>query len=416
MISIESSNTHNFTKITTTDLSNDKLIPKTGLIAQHGCHYYSLLAPIDCFGEIVCALLLERFDPCQMDSQDKTLLLKLHSEDACASKLFNVESLIKLISKLNDWKILINYLPEREDFIMSREEIFIECPKFGGELNPWGDKARRDYAHPFDSTIIKFLDNPAINSVFKHLVEMMADSTWGPVVASGVEINDHNYPELNKLVNECVQTLNIHRPYVIISSALSGLNAMAFGSDDEPYVALSPLMVKTMNPTQLKFVIGHECGHVAMGHMIYHTVISIASVFASALPIIGPIINTVGTLPLMAWSRRSEVSADRAGLLCCGELEAAQRTLIQLEMPFMDASQIDIPEYVANSERFLKKGVLRKINEFDDAHPIIPKRIKALNVFTQSEKYYRITSQRVSNDLLSDHDLEHTIESIIKVL
>lgn len=416
MISVESSNTHNFTKITITDLSNDKFIPKTGLIAQHGCHYYSLLAPIDCFGEIVCVLLLERFDPCQIDSDDKTLLLKLHSEDECTSKLFNVESLVKLISKLNDWKITITYLPEREDFIMSRGEIFIECPKFGGEQNPWGDKARRDYAHSFDSTIIKFLDNPAINSVFKHLIEMMADSTWGSVVASGVEINDHNYPELNKLVNECVETLNIHRPYVIISSVLSGLNAMTFGSDDEPYVALSPLMVKTMSPTQLKFVIGHECGHVAMGHMVYHTVISIASVFASALPIIGPIINTVGTLPLMAWSRRSEISADRAGLLCCGELEAAQRTLIQLEMPFMDASQIDISEYVANSERFLKKGVLRKINEFDDAHPIIPKRIKALDVFTNSEKYYRITSQRTSEDLLSDHDLEHKIESIIKVL
>ena len=346
-----------------------------------------------------------------------SLLLKLHSEDACTSKLFNIESLVKLTSKLNDWKITIYYLSERrEDYIMSRGEIFIECPQFGSEQNPWGDKARRDYAHSFDSTIIKFLDNPAINSVFKHLIEMMADSTWGSVVASGIEINEHNYPELNKLVNECVKTLNIHRPYVIISSALSGLNAMAFGSDEEPYVALSPLMVKTMSPTHLKFVIGHECGHVAMGHMIYHTVISIASVFASALPIIGPIINTVGTLPLMAWSRRSEISADRAGLLCCGELEAAQRTLIQLEMPFMDASEIDIPEYVANSERFLKKGVLRKINEFDDAHPIIPKRIKALDIFANSEKYYKITSQRISEDLLTDRDLDHKIESIIKVL
>ena len=217
-------------------------------------------------------------------------------------------------------------------------------------------------------------------------------------------------------MNECVDTLNIHRPYIIISSALSGLNAITFGSDDEPYIALSPLVVQTMNPTQLKFVIGHECGHVAMGHMVYHTVISIASVFASALPIIGPVINTVGTLPLMAWSRRAEISADRAGLLCCGDLEVAQRTLIQTGMPFMNASQIDISEYVANSERFLKDGVLRKISEFDDAHPIIPKRIKALEAFVNSEKYYRITSKKTSDNLLSDHELENKIESIIKVL
>ena len=416
VILVESSSTHNVTKITTTHLSNDRWIPKMGLIAQYGCHYYSLLAPIDCFGEIVCALLLEQLEPCQIDMDEKILLLKLHAKDECESKWFHVESLVKLTNKLKNWKITINYLPEREGFIMSRGEIFIECPQFGGEQNPWGDKARRDYAHSFDSTIIKFLDNPAINSVFKHLIEIIADSTWGSIVASGIEINDHNYPELNKLVNECVDTLNIHRPYIIISSALSGLNAITFGSDDEPYIALSPLVVQTMNPTQLKFVIGHECGHVAMGHMVYHTVISIASVFASALPIIGPVINTVGTLPLMAWSRRAEISADRAGLLCCGDLEVAQRTLIQTGMPFMNASQIDISEYVANSERFLKDGVLRKISEFDDAHPIIPKRIKALEAFVNSEKYYRITSKKTSDNLLSDHELENKIESIIKVL
>lgn len=416
VISIESSNTPSFTKITIEDPACAKLIPRIGLFAQSGNSYYFMLTPIDCFGEIVCTLLLEQFKPELMNSNDKKILLRLHLVDSYSSKLFYAVTIIKLASKLNDWKIMIYYLPERGGFIMSKEEIFIECPKFGDEQNWWGDKARRDYAHSFDSTMIKFLDNPAINSVFKHLVEMLSDSTWGPVIASGVEINDKNYPELNKLVNECVDTLNISRPYVIISSALSGLNAMAFGSDDEPYVALSPLMVKTMSQQQLKFVIGHECGHVAMGHMVYHTVISIASTFASVFPIIGPIVNTVGTLPLMAWSRRSEISADRAGLLCCGELEVAQRTLIQLEMPFLDASQIDIPEYVANSQRFLKKGVLRKINEFDEAHPIIPKRINALDVFINSEKYYRATSQRISDDLLSDYDLEHKIESIIRVL
>lgn len=298
---------------------------------------------------------------------------------------------------------------------MLNDEIIIECPKFGDIKNLWGDKARRDYAHSVDSAITNFLDSPAINSIFKHLVEMMADSTWGAVVASGIQINEHNYADLNKLVNECVETLNIPRPYVIISSALPGLNAMAFGSDEEPYVALSPLMVKTMSPQQLKFVIGHECGHVAMGHMVYHTVISISSVFASALPIVGPIINTVGTLPLMAWSRRSEISADRAGLLCCGDLKVAQRTLIQLEMPFMDASQIDINEYVDNSEKYLKKGVLRKINEFDDAHPIIPKRVKALEVFTDSGKYYRAAQRTANKAVLSDEELEQRTENIIKV-
>lgn len=299
---------------------------------------------------------------------------------------------------------------------MDREEIFIECPKFGDKLNPLGDKARRDYALPLDSTITNFFDNPVINSVFKQYVEMGADSRWGSVVASGVEINDHNYPEMNKLVEECVETLNIHRPYVIISSAVPGCNACTFGSDEEPYIALSSLLIKTLSPTQLKFVIGHECGHVAMGHMVCHTAINMTTIFAKKTPIIGDIIEKVGTAPLNVWGRRTEISADRAGLICCRNLEAAQRALIQIELPFMDVSEIDISEYIVNSEKYLKKGILRKATEFEEAHPILPKRIKALEVFSNSEKYYRIISQNTSEDLLSDRDLDREIEKIIKVL
>ena len=192
---------------------------------------------------------------------------------------------------------------------------------------------------------------------------------------------------------------------------------MAFGSDEEPYVVLTPLMVKTMSPAQLKFVIGHECGHIAMGHMIYHTVVECATHFASVLPVIGPVIRKVGLLPLMAWSRRSEISADRAGLLCCGDLETAQRTLIQIEMPFLDASQIDVQEYVKNSEKFLRGGNIRKLGEFSSAHPVTPKRIKALDVFANSAKYCRLTSRSMtSSKLLSNSELDRETENIISVL
>ena len=40
------------------------------------------------------------------------------------------------------------------------------------------------------------------------LLEVACDSTWDSVVASGIQINEHNYADLNKLVNECVETLN----------------------------------------------------------------------------------------------------------------------------------------------------------------------------------------------------------------
>lgn len=277
-------------------------------------------------------------------------------------------------------------------------------------------KAKRGYAHPLDSKIIKFLDNKAVNSVFNRLIAMAADSTYGPMIASGVLLDENNYPEINAIIDECVAELGIKKPYAIISNQVPGINAITFGSDAEPYIAISPLLVKTMSTQQLKFVIGHECGHIAMGHVLYHTVVNLATLFAQQVPVIGPIVNTVGTFPLMAWSRRSEISADRAGLLCCGDGEVAKRTLLQLSMPFMDAGQINIHDYVEASEKYLEKGVLRKITEFSDAHPIIPKRINALSVFENSEKYYVLSDQDVPEDALSDSTLELVTERIIKIV
>lgn len=369
----------------------------------------------DCAGDMALELMICKISNTDVSDSDKRIMLQIWKHGRINTKYYTEESLIKIFSRLKDWDISVKY-KEKEGEYMDKERFYVECPEFGRDFDLHSERARRDYAHPVDSGIIKFLDNPAVNSVFKQLVEMMSDSTHGQVVASGVVINEKNYPELNKLVEECVAELRIKRPYVIISSAISGLNAMAFGSDEDPYVALSPLLVKTLNPVQLKFVIGHECGHIAMGHMIYHTVISIAAMFASAVPIIGPAVNTVGALPLMAWSRRSEISADRAGLLCCGDCEAAQRTMLQLMMPFMDASRIDLDDYVNNADNYLKKGVIRKLNEFNDAHPIMPKRIHALSEFTSSAKYYKLTGREIPMGAISDSELENRVENIIRIL
>lgn len=330
-------------------------------------------------------------------------------------KYYTEGALIQIFSMLKNWKIeTIN----KEVFSMGNNGMFhVEAPEFSEDsFTVKSTKVKRDYAHPVDAGIVKFLDNKAVNAVFKNLVEMLADSTYGPIIASGIRISNKTYPEIDTIVDDCVKELGIVKPYVIISSSIHGLNAMAFGSDDEPYVAISPLLAQTMSPEQIRFIIGHECGHIAMGHMVYHTVISIATNFASAIPVIGPIVQKVGTLPLMAWSRRSEITADRAGLLCCGNVNTAKRTLLQLEMPFMKAEKIDISEYVSNSEEYLNNGVLRRLNEFSNAHPIIPKRIQALDEFVRSNKYYHSIGKNAPADTIDDTALESSIENIIKVI
>ena len=170
-----------------------------------------------------------------------------------------------------------------------------------------------------------------------------------------------------------------------------------------------------MNRDQLKFVIGHELGHLALGHVVYHTAINLMGIAGGMLPLVGPVIDKTLSFPLNAWSRRSEISADRAGLICCGDVHTAKQALFRLEAGFMDISDIDVDEYVRNSEAVLNSSTLGKLAEITHKHPIIPKRIKALDYFAKSEIFYHSMGIPAEPGALSEAKLMQEVEKILAV-
>ena len=153
-----------------------------------------------------------------------------------------------------------------------------------------------------------------------------------------------------------------------------------------------------------------------MGHVMYHTLVSSTSIFIAHIPIIGNVLNSSAGMLLKAWSRRSEITADRAGLLCCEDLDAAKRSLLQLEAGFINADNLDIDSYLENSRKFRKRSFLRRVGEYTAEHPMLSKRIEALEMFRNSEKYYKVTGTSVHGSTISDSELENDIEKILKVM
>lgn len=274
---------------------------------------------------------------------------------------------------------------------------------------------QRNYCHPIDSSIIRALDNPAVNVVFRKVLSVAADSSFGQVIATGVPVNQRSFPHIYRIVKQCADTLRIPMPYVIVSSSV-GFNAFTTGSDQKPYIVLGSMLVKAMKEEYLHFVIGHECGHIAMGHVLYQSVANAMAYMASNVPVIGQLVNSTAGLALNAWSRRSEISADRAGLLCCGNLETAQYALLQIEMGLIDAENTNLDDYIDSSNQFRKDGIIRRLGELGQSHPLIPKRIEALELFTRSSLLYRIAGHTPPHDALNDRTLEREIEELLKVL
>lgn len=300
----------------------------------------------------------------------------------------------------------------------------IKCPGFDESFNsnsilmlPLSSK--RDFSHPIDGKLIKRLDSPVVNAILKPIVEQIADFYQGQILAAAIPVNANSFSEIDKLVNECVRTLGIRRPYVVISNSI-GFNAYTVGSDEEPHIVIGAHLVKVMSPQQLKFIIGHECGHILMGHVMYHFLASNTSVLVKMIPVIGPVLapvldSTVGLL-LKAWSRRSEITADRAGLLCCNDLNVAKRSLLQLEAGFIDADNVNIDSYLENSRKFRNRSMLRRVGEYTADHPMLSKRIEALDLFARSKKYYKFLGTSAPLTAISDHQLEADIEKLLKIM
>lgn len=295
-------------------------------------------------------------------------------------------------------------------------QILINLGEYTSEKEEMEESSVDRYGHPIDSGLVKMLDTPVINGVFRGLVNLNADTAMGQMLASGIPVTAESFPELNATVDRCVDKLKIRRPYVVVSNQVPGINAITFGSDEEPYIAISSLLNKLMDEEEMCFVVGHECGHIAMGHVVYHTAANAFGIFSQYIPFVGPTVYSTISFPLNAWSRRSEITADRAGLICCESLDVAEKTLVHLESAHADSDSVDIEDYLANSRRFLKGGMLRKIGEYRSSHPLTPKRIEALKLFAASDMYLKMKGVTFQSPVLTGKELAEQVEKIIKVL
>ncbi len=310
-------------------------------------------------------------------------------------------------------------LPSLREYAKEKDADIAVSPLSGGNRAEVSAEARRsilEFAHPVDQSVIKTLDNPAINAVFNKIVQTSIDANYGLILATGIHVSQNAYRQLYEIVVECAKELEIPVPYVIISDSVHGLNACTAGTNQFAFIAISTMLPVVFSFEEMKFVIGHECGHLALGHVVYHSAVSMMGAAGGLLPLVGPVIAKTISYPLNAWGRRSEISADRAGLICCGDINIAKRTLLRLESGLLNIDSVDINEYVKESERMLDNTSIGKFAEFNMQHPIIPKRIKALDLFSKSEVYGKHIGQPIDADSLGWDQLSKETEKIIEVM
>jgi len=192
-------------------------------------------------------------------------------------------------------------------------------------------------------------------------------------------IDQSQTPELARLVHECGLKLQPGQVDAFLVNQKQ-FNAYTFGIENPKALVLFSPLLKVMNPVELKFIIGHEMGHVALGHTCLNTILGgmagIPAPFGAAV-----LLYTA----FRWWNRMCEYSADRAGLLACGDINAAISALVKLVAPDVQ-TQRDFERALSMVDAE-DDSASNRLAEVFQTHPMVIRRINALKGYARTKEY-----------------------------
>jgi Zn-dependent protease with chaperone function len=198
-----------------------------------------------------------------------------------------------------------------------------------------------------------------------------------------VAVSPHRAPRLAALVEETMARLK-PGPVQVFIAPHDALNAYTFGLSAPKVLVLHSALLEVMDEDELRFVLGHELGHVALGHTWLNSLVGGMAGIPSPF-----VASVLLSMAFLWWNRACEFSSDRAGLLACGDVQRAITALTKLSI----GRDIRSP---AELERALRRvdaeddHALSGLGEALSTHPMTIRRIEQLQRYATSDEYRRL--------------------------
>ncbi len=247
------------------------------------------------------------------------------------------------------------------------------------------------YQHPEDrraTEAIKVL-SPVVAVTRLIIAHMGEPSVTGQLLGNAVKAGPKQFPRLYGIAEECARILHVPVPDIYVRQNPT-YNAMTFGVD-KPFILLYSALVDGFSDDELRYILGHEMGHIKSQHSLYLTTFHLLTTQAARLVArygLGMLVFRAARLALESWSRSAELSADRAGLICSQDVDTAARALVKLVLGSRRlASEVDVDVFLRQSEA---GSAYNTVSELGESHPLVARRIRELRDFDQSTEYAAI--------------------------
>ncbi|MCM1220683.1 MAG: M48 family metallopeptidase [Lachnospiraceae bacterium] len=224
------------------------------------------------------------------------------------------------------------------------------------------------YAEWDDNYMGDFIGNPITRQFLRTVTDHYYADQLDEILLQSKELTKTSYPSFYIVYLGCCEKLGLYkRPKAYITSRLQGINALSIEVKDKRMILISRRVVISLTVKEQAFILGHELGHHQQGNLVCHTLNGLLDNLNNKTEIIGPIIADAVEVPLKRWCRCSEFNADRAGIICCGDIEVVKGLFQKLGM---------CQQMSAYSE----------YSEIGSSHPHFQTRLSALAKYTTVQK------------------------------
>ncbi len=247
------------------------------------------------------------------------------------------------------------------------------------------DTTGHEYTYTFDrQSRLAFENTRPVALAVEASVRLFKQLGRHQLLGHAVKVSERQLPRIYHLTRSACDTLQITMPQVFVVNNPT-FNAGTLGTNEDSFVMVHSALVNEYSDEELLTVIGHECGHIHNSHVAYLTALHYLTYMAGMFL---PWILQPALVALRTWSRRAEITCDRAGMLVAKDQQASERAITKLAV----GSRKLYEEF--NLDAFLEQHEegsqgIGKYMEVFATHPWLPKRVLAMRVFGESELYRR---------------------------
>jgi len=224
------------------------------------------------------------------------------------------------------------------------------------------DISSRAWEHPADrGALVALRKLKGFDVLLKTMSGIFRERAWRlTLLGSAVRVDERQFTRLHHLLAEVGRSLDVIDLPELYVQADPTLSAQTIGME-KPIIVLSSGLVHHLDDDELRFVIGHELGHAISGHAVYRTLLLRLLGLGGLLNAIpgGALAIRMVTVGLLEWSRKAELSADRAGLLASQDPTAALRFHMKLASGGT-LDELDVTSFLTQGAEYDEGGDVRE--------------------------------------------------------